>query len=170
MDGGGDRHRARIRAAAAERSDAAGRLVQALEAGDDRDLVVALHAADDLGAVDRFDAGGPVRVGRDDRDLPALPGAGGKAHFLQHHGQEAGGDLLAGGDDRVIFRAVHERGGLAAPVDELVGPPRHGRDDDGDLAARLDLALHVQRDVADALEIGDGRAAEFHDEARHGRI
>ena len=26
-----------------------------------------------------------------------------KAHFLQHHGQEAGGDLLAGGDDRVIF-------------------------------------------------------------------
>ena len=49
-------------------------------------------------------------------------------------------------------RAVEAGGGLAAPVDELVGLPRHGRDDDGDLAARLDLALHVQRDVADALE------------------
>ena len=33
------------------------------------------------------------------------------------------------------------------PGDELVGDARHGRDDDGDLVAGIDLALDVARDV-----------------------
>ena len=33
--------------------------------------------------------------------------------------------------------------------------------------AGVNLALYMPRDVADAVEIGDGRAAEFHDEATH---
>ena len=38
-----------------------------------------------------------------DRNLPALPGARRHAHFLKDDGQQAGGDLFAGGDHRVIF-------------------------------------------------------------------
>ena len=49
-------------------------------------------------------------------------------------------------------------------ADQLVGLPRHGRDDDRDLVAGLDLAPDVHRDVADALDGRDGRAAEFHHE------
>ncbi len=33
--------------------------------------------------------------------------------------------------------------------------------------AGIDLALDVARDVADAVDVGDGGAAEFHDETRH---
>ena len=39
-----------------------------------------------------------VRLVADDRHLPAQEGAGIDAHVAQHHGQQAGGDLLAGGD------------------------------------------------------------------------
>jgi hypothetical protein len=33
--------------------------------------------------------------------------------------------------------------------------------------AGVDLALDVLRDVADAVDIGDRRSAEFHDETSH---
>ena len=39
---------------------------------------------------------------------------------------------------------------------------------DGDIMTGIHLALHMMRDVADTLDIGDRRAAEFHDEAAHG--
>ena len=52
LDRGGDRHRRGVGAAAAERGDAAGVLVDALEAGDHRDLLALLEALDQLGAVD----------------------------------------------------------------------------------------------------------------------
>ena len=38
---------------------------------------------------------------------------------------------------------------------------------DGDLVAAVHLALDALGDVADAVEVGDGRAAEFHHDARH---
>ena len=60
-------------------------------------------------------------------------------------------------------RASCSSGGLAHPGDQLVGDAGHGRDDDGDLVAGVDLALDVARDVADALDVGDRRAAELHD-------
>ena len=78
-----------------------------------------------------------------------------------------GGDLLAGGDHGVVFARVVQRRGLAAPGHQLVGRARHGRDHDGDLMAGVDLALDVARDVADAVDIGDRGAAEFHDETGH---
>jgi hypothetical protein len=53
------------------------------------------------------------------------------------------------------------------PGDELVGRARHRRDHDGDVVAGVDLALDVAGDVADALDIGDGGAAEFHDDDGH---
>ena len=36
------------------------------------------------------------------------------------------------------------------------------------MVAGIDLALDVARDVSDAGDVGDGRAAEFHHEASHG--
>ena len=102
-----------------------------------------------------------------DRQLPALPGAGVDADAFQHDREQPGGDLLAGGDHGVVFARVMQRRGLARPGDELVGLAGHGRDDDGDLVASIDLALDVARHIADAVDIGDRRSAEFHDEAGH---
>ena len=64
-------------------------------------------------------------------------------------------------------RASCSGDGFAAPGDQLVGLAGHGRDHDGDLVAGVDLALHVARDVADALDVGDRRAAEFHHQTGH---
>jgi hypothetical protein len=33
--------------------------------------------------------------------------------------------------------------------------------------AGIDLALHMPRDVPDSLDVGDGSAAEFHDQTGH---
>ena len=150
-----------------ERGDAAGLRIDALEAGDDGDFLALLEALDQLGAVDVEDARRGMRVAGLDRDLPALPGARLDAHALQHDREQAGGDLFAGGDHGVIFARVMHRRGLGAPADQLVGLARHRRDHDGDLVAGVDLALDMPRDVADAVDIGDGCAAEFHHEAAH---
>ena len=141
--------------------------MHALEAGDHRDLALLLEALDQLGAVDVEDARRAMRVVGPDRQLPALPGARIDAHVFQRDGQQPGGDLLAGGDDGVVFARVVQRRGLPGPGDQLVGRAGHGRDHDGDLMAGVDLALDVARDVADAVDIGDRRSAEFHHQACH---
>ena len=169
LDGGGERHGAGVRAAAAERRDAARRLVHALEAGDDGDFPVVGEALGDPGAVDGRDAGRAVGLRGHDRDLPALPGPGLEAHFLQREGEEARGHLLAGGDDHVVFLRIVEGRGFLDPADELVGLAGHGGDHDGDVVAGLDLAFDMPRHVADALDGGDGCAAELHDKTGHGR-
>ena len=64
-------------------------------------------------------------------------------------------------------RASMQRRGLATPFDQLIGRAGHGRDHDGDLMAGVDLALDVARDVADAVDIGDRRSAEFHHQTGH---
>ncbi len=141
--------------------------IDALEAGDHGDFLALLEARDDLGAVDLEDARRGMRVRGLDRDLPALPGARLDTEALQHDREQARGDLLAGGDHRVVFARVVQRRGVGAPGHQLVGLAGHRRDDDGDLMARVDLALHMLRDVADTIDIGDGRTAEFHHEAAH---
>ena len=99
--------------------------------------------------------------------LPALPGARLQAHRLQHDREETGRHLLARGDDGVILARVVQDRGLAHPGDELVGHAGHGGDDDSDLVAAVDLPLHVTRDVADALDVGDRGAAELHHNHSH---
>ena len=136
----------------------------ALKAGHHRDLA-GLHAADQFGALDAGDARLAMRVVGADGDLPALPGTGFDADLLQRDRQQAGGHLLAGRYHRVVFARVVQRRQALAPGDELVGDACHGGDHDGDLVARLDLALHAGRDVADAVEVGDRGAAELHHDA-----
>ena len=77
-----------------------------------------------------------VRVVGVDRDLPAQPGARLDPDFLQRDGQQAGGDLLAGGHHGVVFPGVVQGRQRLAPGDQLVGLAGHGRDHHGDLVAR----------------------------------
>ena len=91
------------------------------------------------------------------------------AHRLQRERQQPGSHLLARGDHGVIFAGIVQRRYLARPGDQLVGLASHGRDDHGDLVAGVDLAFDVARDVPDAVDVGDGRPAEFHHDARHAK-
>ncbi len=82
--------------------------MHALEAGNDRDLLALLEAPDHLVAVDVKNARRAVRVRRQDRQLPALPGAGIDIEVLQGDGEKPGGDLLAGGDHGVVFARIED--------------------------------------------------------------
>src|SRR5262249_34793348 len=167
VDRGRARHRRSVRAAAPERGDAAGLLVHALEAGDDRDLLALLEPLDQLLAIDIEDAGRAMGVGGHDRQLPALPGPRIDADALEHDREQAGRHLLTRGDDRVVFAGIMQGGGLAAPGHQFVGLARHRRYDHGDVVAGIDLAPDVVGDVADALDVGDGGSAELHHQAGH---
>ena len=74
----GERDRARVRAAAAERGDASGRAMHPLEARDHGDLAALGEAVEDRGAVDVGDARGAVRLGRAG-SAPASPARSGRA-------------------------------------------------------------------------------------------
>ena len=144
-----------VRAAAAEGGDPPVR-AEALEAGDHRVQPLAELADEALG-LDRLDAGGAVaRVGAE-RHLPALPAPRRHAHLLQGQRHQPGGDVLARRHHRVVLAGVVEERGLPHPADELVGLAGHGRDDDRDVVAALDLALDLGGGVADAVEVGDAR-------------
>ena len=116
-------------------------------------------------------------------DLPALPGPGPDAQGLQHEREQSRGDLLARGHHRVVFAPVIlgrglgpvllpllEAPGLLDPGHELIGMAGHGRDHDGASMAGVGLALHMRGDVADPVDIGDRRAAEFEHQKRHGLV
>jgi hypothetical protein len=110
-------------------------------------------------------------------NLPALPGARIDTHGLQSDGQKAGRYLFAGGDDRIILAGVvngsigaSNAGHVLHPADQLVGLARHGRHHDRHLMTGLNLTLHVTRDGANTLQIGDRCAAKFKDQTSHGRF
>ena len=167
-DRGRDGHGRCVRSAAAQRGDAAGVLVDALEAGDHCDFPALDEAAHQFAPIDLADAGAAMGVVGVDRNLPALPRSGRHPDRLQHNGKKPRGDLLARGHHGVVFARVMQRCRRAAPFHQLVGHARQGGDDDGDLMAGVDLALDVARDVADAVEIGDRGSAELHHQAAHG--
>ncbi len=102
-----------------------------------------------------------------DRHLPARIGPRLDAQFGKDDGHQAGGDLFAGSHHRIVFaRVVHGRR-FGAPADQLIGLARHGRNHDSNLVAGIDLALDVPGRLPNAVDIGDGRAAELHHNTRH---
>ena len=141
--------------------------MHALEAGDDRDLAVLLEALDQLDTIHVQDARGGMRVIGQNRQLPALPGPRVDAHAFEDKGEQAGGHLLAGCHHRVVLARVMQHRGLLAPFHQLIGHAGHGGDHDGHVVAGVDLALDVARHIADAVEIGDRRSAEFHHQPSH---
>ena len=159
-----------IRSAAPECRDPPGLRVDALEAGDHGDLLAVLETLHQLRPLDVEDPRRSVGIAGLDRDLPALPGAGLNTHVLQHDRKQPRGDLLARRHHGVIFARIMQGRGFAAPLHQLVGPAGHGRDHHGHIVAGVDLALHMARDIADAFDVGDGCAAEFHHEAAHDEV
>jgi hypothetical protein len=167
MDGGGNCHGRSVGTATPQRGDSIGLRIDALEAGDDRDLFAVPESVDDLGAVDLENSRRSVGVGGPDRDLPALPGTGLYTDRLQGDGQQSGGDLFARSHYGVVFAGVMHRRRIAAPFHQFVGLAGHRRHHHRDVMAGVYFAFHMTRDVADPVDIGDGRAAEFHHEAAH---
>ena len=161
-----DGDRRRVGAAAPERGDAAV-LADPLETGDDRDRA-RFQCFVEGGRFDRLDPGIAVDPGGAEQ-LPAHETARVEADRLEGHREEAGGDLLARGDDHVIFLIVMGHGGFAAQLNQPVGLPGHGGDHDQHLIAGLDLALDAAGDAADPLDPGHRGAAEFHHDAGHKR-
>ena len=109
LEMGGERHGGGVRTAAAERCDTARLLMDALKTGDDCDFLALLEALDQFGAVDAGDAGRGMRFAGLDRNLPALPRAGIDADVLERDRQQAGGDLLTGGNDQRMESLVLSR-------------------------------------------------------------
>src|SRR3974390_1423478 len=72
-DGCGNRNGGGVRPAAPERGDAARIPVYALEAGDNRDLLLLLETLFQLCPVPLQDPGGDMRIVGQDWQLPALP-------------------------------------------------------------------------------------------------
>src|SRR6185437_4770214 len=126
------------------------------------------HATDEVVGSDDTNVRLAVHAIGENRHLPAEPGARIDAAILKRERQQAGGHLLARGDDDVVFAGVMERTGLARPLDELVGRAGHRRYHHRDLVAAIDLALHPRRHIADAIDIGHRGAAELLNDARHG--
>ena len=114
-DRGRDRDRRGVRSAAAERGDAAGFLVQALEAGDDRDFLALLEAPDQFVAVDVEDARRAMRVRGQDRQLPALPGARVDAEVLQRDREQARRSPVRRSRPRRRIRAHRRCAAASAP-------------------------------------------------------
>jgi len=121
-------------------------------------------------AIDIENPGRGVSVAGLDRNLPALPGTRLDADRLQRNREQSGGDLFAGGDHGIIFAGIVHGGGFAAPFHQFVGLAGHRRDNDCDIMTAIDLALDVSGDVADAFDIGDRCAAEFHHETAHDEL
>ena len=160
------RNRGRIRAAAPQRRHPVGGFMHALETGDDGDLARRKPLAEPR-PVDARDAGRAMHVVGDKRDLPPRPRARLEPHVLEHQRQQSSRHQFARGDDEIIFGVVEVRARFLAPGDKLVGLTRHRRNDDRDLGAGVDLPFHMRGDVADAWNVGDRRAAEFHHQTRH---
>jgi hypothetical protein len=103
-----------------------------------------------------------VGAGGQDRHLPALPAARRHAQFLQAQRHQPGGHVLARRHHRVVFARVEEGRGALDPADQFVGLAGHGRDDDDDVIAALDLARDLAGRIRDPVQIGHRGAAEFH--------
>ena len=96
-----------------------------------------------------------MRLVRDDRHLPALPGPRINANRLQGNGRQAGCHLLPSREHRVIFARIMQRREFLAPFHQLIGHTRHGGNHDSHLMAGIHLSLHAGGDIADTIQISD---------------
>jgi hypothetical protein len=144
--------------------------VESLKPGYDRDFLPFLEALDEFRPVQIEDARSRMSIGRQNRQLPPLPGPCIYAHPFEHDREKTSGYLLARGHHGIVFPRVMQDRPLPAPRHELIGHARHGGDHDRHLMARTHLAFDMPRDVADALHIGNGGAAELHHQPGHNSL
>ena len=135
----------------------------ALEAGDDRDPARRERLADPV-ALDLEDLRLAVlRVG-DDPGLRTGEGDRRDAELLDRHAQQRHRDALTRGEQHVHLPARRALRDVVGQADQVVGGLAHGRDHDDDLVAGPAGADDVVGDRADAIRIGDRRAAELLDD------
>ena len=108
LDGSRDGDSRKIRSAAAKGGDAVALGVNALKPRHHRHLTL-LHAFNQGRAINGFNAGLAMRLVRDDRHLPALPGPRINANRLQGNRRQAGCHLLPSCNHRVIFARIMQR-------------------------------------------------------------
>ena len=159
-EGGGERDRGRVGAAAAERGDLlAGR--DALETGDEHDLPFVERLVDPLGShlddlrlrVRRVGDDSRLRARERDRLVPEV---------LDRHLAERAGDALADRDQHVHGPRFRPPGDAVGQLDELVGRVAHRREDGDHATAFL---LHRDDPAGDRLEpvrVADRGTAELH--------
>ena len=163
--GGRERHRRGVGAAAAQRGDVALR-VHALETGDHRDAAV-LEVLPQAHFVDRDDARAVIsRIGQHSY-LPAGIAARLDAQREQRHREQAHRHLLAGGRDDIEFTRVWVLLYAGRERQQPVRLAGHGRGHDHDAMPGCLPLGDAPRDIADALDGAYRSAAEFLDDQSH---
>ena len=166
LQGCGQRHGGGVRTAATQGGDVLGRAVHALEARDDRHVVVVQRLLNPQRA-DLHELGRTVGAVRDHARLGAREGLRRDAEVRDGHGQQRHGDPLTRGQQHVQLAGGWLAGHLVGEVQEVVGGVAHGGDDHDHLVAGVAGLGHSPGDPADAVGIGDRRAAELLDNEAH---
>ncbi len=135
-------------------------LIRALETGNDDNLAFIQRLPHALRG-DVFDAGPRVRAVRNDADLSAGEADGWFAKFMDRHGQQGDGDLLAGGQKHVHFTSGWRFADFLGQRNKFIGRIAAGANHDDDLVAFLLSANGSPRRRHDPLRRRDAGAAEF---------
>ena len=140
--------------------------VHALEPGDHDDRARGEIGADPV-FVDRENAGlGEGAVGQH-ANLAARVALGLESHRLERDREEADRHLLAGGGDHVELARIGIGRQFPGETEQPIGLAGHRRNDDDELMALAVITGDAARDVADALDAADRRAAVFLDDQCH---
>ena len=165
LQGCGQSHGRRVRAAAAERGHPpVGR--KPLKARHHGDLSGRGRRTQCV-AFDMPDTRPAMRAVGSDGQLPTLEGPRRHAHFLQGKRHQPAGYLLAGRDHRIVLRRVVERRDGCDPTDEIVGDAGHRRNHHRHLVPGRGFGSHTLCGIANSFPVRDRGAAEFQYETRH---
>ena len=154
FEGRGQRDGGRVRPAAAEGGDLLGSLADALEAGDDHDVLLAERLGDAAGR-DVDDLGLAVGGVGDDPGLAPREGAHAVTEVGDGHRDERHRDALPRRQQHVHLTRGRDGADLLGEVEQLVGAVTHGRDDDADVVAGLLGLDDAVRHSLDALGIAE---------------
>ena len=137
-----------------------------LETGDDNHAAFCQFLNHPAGIY--FQNAGATESGvRADAGLGAAEADGGAVHGVQRHGEESGGDYLAGGEEDVKFAVGRFFSHPVSQVNQLVGGVAHCRDDDDDLITGVPCPDDAPRHVFYLIGVGDRSAAVFLDDDGH---
>ncbi len=166
VQGGGQRDRGGVRAAAAQGGDVPGVLADALESRDQHDQsLVERRLQPGRGDVD--DLGLAVGTGRDDTGLRAGERAGLSAQRFDGHRHQRVGDPLTGGQQHVQLAGRRRRAHLLGQLQQTVGGVAHRRDHHDDIVALLFGLDDAFGDTADPFGVGHRRSAVLLHDERH---
>jgi 2-polyprenyl-6-hydroxyphenyl methylase/3-demethylubiquinone-9 3-methyltransferase len=167
-EGGRERDRGRVGAAAAERGDLLGPRVHALESRHDHHPAllelgadaIRPHFHDACRAVRAVGQDAALRTGERDRLYPQV---------VERHGEQRHADALAGGEQHVQLAAARSRRDRGREAQQLVGGLAHRRHHHDHIHAAAPRGRHALGHGADPFRTVDRRASVLVHEHRHGR-